>query len=266
MERRQIKMVVTDLDGTLLNPEKEISRTAAEVINDLAKKNIKFTFITGRPPYAVERFAEKADVTAPIVACNGAVIIDGKTKEVFRRKTLELQPLESILFKAKEQRHTVLVLAGETEYTLGETEWTRKRREQGREVPVARLETLLSSHEICKVNIMAENNQQAFGELLPEIRKFQSDYSMSVYGDAGCEIVAKGVNKEKGLMELCRLCGISPEEVMAVGDNENDIEMIRAAGIGAAVGNAVESVKASADYICRNCFTDGVIEAIFKFT
>ena len=266
IKEKNIRLVVTDLDDTLLSPDKEISEEAAEIIDGLEERGIKFTFITGRPPYAIERFAEKVRITAPVVACNGAMLVDRAAGTVFPQAALNPGPLLEILKDASGQGHTVLVLAGQTEYTLGETAWTRKRKEAGRELPVARIENLLSAGDIYKVNIMEEKDAPPFDGILARILERKDDYSVSVYGKSGCEIVAKGVNKRTGLLKLCEQCGIPPESVLAIGDNENDIEMIRAAGTGAAVENAVKRVKESADYICKNSYTDGVIEAILKFT
>ena len=88
MEKNTIHMVVTDLDDTLLSKTKEISEEAVHLIEELEKRNVTFTFITGRPPYAVKRFAEKVNITAPIVACNGAMIVNAKTEENLQDKEI----------------------------------------------------------------------------------------------------------------------------------------------------------------------------------
>lgn len=265
MEKHTIHMVVTDLDDTLLSRTKEISEEAVRLIEELKKRNVRFTFITGRPPYAVKRFAEKVNITAPIVACNGAMIVNAETEEIIEKSPLPLKPLEEILKQAKERGHTILILVGNIEYTLSETSWTRKRKEDGRELPIAELEKLLLREDIYKVNIMEEAGQSPFSDFIPWIEEKRNKYSVALYGTSGCEIVAKNINKETGLRKLCRLCGTEPEYVLAVGDNENDLEMIRAAGIGAAVANASAAVKQAADYVCGRGYTDGVTEAISKF-
>ena len=79
------------------------------------------------------------------------------------------------------------------------------------------------------------------------------------------EVMPNGVSKGAGLMELARVLGIDRSEVMAIGDNENDIEMIREAGIGVAMGNAVERLKAEADYVTLSVKEGGAGAAIEKF-
>lgn len=265
MDRKRIKMVVTDLDDTLLSPEKEISEAAVRMIDRLKERGISFTLITGRPPYAWKRFMINIAVTAPLVGCNGAVILDPQSQQILKGHPLFLAPLRPLLTTAAKAGLTVLVLADQTEYALSETSWTRIRKEAGRPYPVISLEYLPKTSAIYKVNIMAGDKTQQFEALLPKLAELGEEYSISLYGRSGCELVAGNVNKLTGLLELCRLCQLDPEAVLAIGDNENDIEMLQGAGIGAAVQNATTAAKAAADYICERTYTEGVIEAVNKF-
>lgn len=258
-------MVVTDLDHTLLSADKEISDDAVDIIDRLKKNDVKFTFITGRPPYAIKKFAEKVCMSAPIVGCNGALIVGQEKGQYISGITLDFPPLVNLLESSKKQNLTVLILAGGVEYALSETNWTQQRKEVGREIPIAELSFFLKEESIFKVNIIAEENKDAFSSLLPMIIELDDHYSISVYGNEGCEIVAKGVNKKTGLEKLCKLTDIRIDEVLAIGDDVNDIEMIKAAGFGVAVGNAKEQTKRVADYVCDNTYTKGFIEAIGKF-
>lgn len=135
MEYREIKMVVTDLDDTLLSPEKEISPEAVRLIEGLEASGIRFTFITGRPAYAVERFAKKVKITAPIVSCNGAVVYDRETGHILKDIPMEIEGLETILGCAVDMGLTVLVYAGGVEYALSETNWTGYGKKPGGHFP-----------------------------------------------------------------------------------------------------------------------------------
>lgn len=256
MQDKEIRLVVTDLDGTLLNPEREISQAAVDIIAEIRKKGVAFTFITGRPPYAVERFARRTGIAGPIAGCNGAVVFEGESLLVTH--SFPVEPLKKPMEEAAAAGMTVLLYTGGTEYCLRETAWTRSRSmplwEPGRKIRTAE-----------KVNILAGKETEAFDRLLPRINALAGRYSIAVYGLTGCEIVAGGVNKATGLAELCRLYGVSREQALAIGDNENDNPMLKAAGIGAAVANAAESTKWAADYVCGAGYTDGVVEAIRRF-
>ncbi len=267
MEYREIKMVVTDLDDTLLSPEKEISPEAVRLIEGLEASGIRFTFITGRPAYAVERFAKKVKITAPIVSCNGAVVYDRETGHILKDIPMEIEGLETILGCAVDMGLTVLVYAGGIEYALSETNWTRIRKEAGRTLPITSIEHIKKGgNPVYKVNIMADGDEESFASLRGQICELKERYCIALYGNSGCEIVDKNVNKREGLAELCEVCGIEMENVLAVGDNANDQEMLRAAGIGAVVANGTEETKECADYVCTASYTAGVVEAIRKFT
>ena len=266
MRYGNIKLVVTDLDDTLLSPEKEISPEAVSLIEGLEASGIRFTFITGRPAYAVRRFAEKVKITAPIVSCNGAVVYDWETGRILKDIPMRIEGVETILNRAAEMGLTALVYAGGVEYALSETNWTRIRKEAGRKLPITDVESIRKSGDpVYKVNIMADGNEEAFASLKDQICELRDRYCIALYGNSGCEIVDRHVNKREGLAELCEVCGIAMENVLAVGDNANDQEMLRAAGIGAVVANGTEETKACADYVCGAGYTAGVVEAIKKF-
>lgn len=266
MEHAEIKMVVTDLDDTLLSPDKEISPEAVSLIEQLNNDGIRFTFITGRPAYAIERFAKKVKITAPIVSCNGAVIFEYDTGKILSDIPMQTVQLKQILNCAVKKGLTVLVYAGSTEYALSETNWTKVRKDAGRELPVTSLENIMKSGKpVYKVNIMADGKEEQFASLTGQICDLKEQYCIALYGNSGCEIVDRNVNKREGLIRLCEVCGIELENVLAAGDNANDQEMLQAAGIGAVVANGTEETKNCADYICKSSYTEGVVEAIHKF-
>lgn len=266
MKHGKVKLVVTDLDDTLLSPEKKISAEAVRMIESLEESGVRFTFITGRPAYAISRFACQVKITAPIVSCNGAVIYDYGTGRILQDTPMRTDHLEALLCQAAEMGLTVLVYAGNVEYALAETNWTRVRKEAGRELPVRSAESIRKSGlPVYKVNIMADGNEEAFSMLTGRIHELCAEYSVVLYGNSGCEIVGKNVNKREGLKGLCEVCGIDMENVLAVGDNANDQEMLRAAGIGAVVANGTEQTKECADYVCGASYTAGVVEAVKKF-
>lgn len=257
-----IKLVVTDLDNTLLSPDRTISARAVAVMDAVRKRGVHFTFITGRPPYAVERFARQMHLTDPIVCCNGAVIVQDGALLLCR--SFPLAPLRSLMEQGAAQGLTVLLYANSTEYALADTDWVRSRRAAGKAFPLFAFSS--SAPDTAeKVNFITGGTEAAFLGLLPEIQSLTDRYSISLYGSGGCEIVAPGVNKGTGLLELCAILGVSPAETLAVGDDANDPELLKAAGIGAAVANATESVKRCADYCCSAPYTDGVIEAVERF-
>ncbi|MGL4798595.1 MAG: HAD family hydrolase [Cellulosilyticaceae bacterium] len=261
---KKIKAVVTDLDDTLLAPDKTISEVAIQVIREMQASGIQFSFITGRPKYAIERFVESVGVSAPVVSCNGAVVFQGD--DILLKHSFPAYKLRTLMESAKDLGLTVLFYTDDVEYALHETAWVKVRVDAGRNFPIRTL-TEAEWEEVTfeKLNIMADANEEGFAKVLPLIEALQSECSIALYGLNGCEIVSKEVNKGVGMKELAKLLGVEVEEIMAIGDNANDNEMLAQAGIGVAVGNAKETTKQCADYICEKSYTEGVIEAIEKF-
>lgn len=254
-----IRLVLTDLDGTLLDPERHISDEAVETIAELGRRGILFTFITGRPWHAAERFARRAGVTLPIITCNGGALHQGET--VLEHHSMTIAPLRPLFAQAAAEGMTLLCSSEGKEFAMTETDWTRQR-DYVIHWPSDREWEDLSAD---KLNIIPGDKNAAFRELFPLMDQLSGQYEIVRYGDTGCEIAAKGVHKATALADYAKRFGVALRDVLAVGDNANDIQMLRLAGVGAAVANATDAAKAAADYVCKNRNTAGVVEAIRRF-
>lgn len=254
-----IRLVVTDLDGTLLSPDRTISDHAVEVIARLREKGILFTFITGRPWCAAERFAKRVGIDIPVITCNGAVINQGY--DILWRNPMPLLPLRELLKAAADDGLTVLFSQEGTEAAMSETDWVKQRNYPVHYPEDGEWEQLTAD----KVNLISGEKKEAFRKLSAGFHAFGDQYKFVCYGDTGCEIAGSGVTKASALERYAAHRGIGMDQVMAIGDNENDLEMLRLAAVGAAVHNATDAAKEAADYICGADNTDGVVEAIEKF-
>ena len=101
--------------------------------------------------------------------------------------------------------------------------------------------------------------QKELMEMFPQL-----DF-LSVFEGPMCDINPKGISKATGIRRICNILGISMDEVIAFGDDRNDLEMISQAGIGVAMGNAIDPVKNAADYITDSCENLGVVKALKHF-
>ena len=254
-----IRLVLTDLDGTLLDPERNISDEAVEIIAELGRRGTLFTFITGRPWCAAERFARRAGVTLPIITCNGGVLHQGET--VLERHPMTIAPLRTLFEQAAGDGMTLLCSSEGREFAMTETDWTRRRDYPIRWPSDREWEELRAD----KLNIIPGEKNAAFRELFPLLDRLSKQYEIVRYDDTGCEITAMGIHKASAVANYAKRYGIAMQDVLAIGDNANDIDMLRLAGVGAAVANATDAAKAAADYICANSNTEGVVEAIRRF-
>ncbi len=251
-----IRLIVTDLDGTFLDENREISDEAVETVRTLQDRGVDFTFITGRPWQGARRFARRAGIRLPTITCNGAVINEGD--RIVWSAPMDLAPLRELMETAAARGLTVLYSKDGGEAALSETEWTRSRS-----YPVAVPDW--DRQRADKVNLISGERRAEFRGLAPLMDALGTQCEIVRYEDTGCEIAGKGVNKAGALERYAALRGVALEEVLAVGDNENDLQMLRLAGVGAAVANATDSAKAAADYVCRASRTQGVLEAVRTF-
>jgi Cof subfamily protein (haloacid dehalogenase superfamily) len=254
---RDIRLVVTDLDGTLLGPDKQINDRARQAVERLSEAGIAFTFTTGRPRPSIRKFSEEVRITAPIISCNGAVIYHND--EILLSKDFSPLRLRPLFERALSKGMTVLGCEDDEEFAFSRTAWTDVRPQ----FAIRRPEDFdWNTLRLVKANIINLGEPEPFWELREWIREMESDFNVTVYGNEGAEIISKGIDKATGLAWLCRYLGLDVHQAMACGDNENDNLMLQEAGIGIAVANACQTTRKYADYVSSLPRTDGVTEAI----
>lgn len=256
-----IKLVVCDYDGTLVGIDFKLPVYAYGTGQNLRKKGAQLTIATGRSASFIEDAVEVLKIESPVITSNGAVI---KAREKYLiKKQFGFKEFGNVLDLANRLELSVSVTAESIDYINRQTEWfEREEKHSGK--------TYKSLSELPKNGMVEKISMvdSSFSGKLDEIEKIctnKNDFSYVRYGNQGFDIISKDVNKANGIRELSALLGINPEEILAIGDSENDIEILEYAGIGAVVGNASEAAKEKADYIAKNFYFDGVQEIIEKF-
>lgn len=270
----QIKMVGLDLDGTLLNSKKELTPFTKEVIAKAINKGVHVLVATGRPFTGVPLELREFPGMRYALTANGARILDTATGEILiehllskesAKKALEItekyDTLQEIYFDgqgyAKDEK-----LAHVERYHKDCNMWEYVRASR---IAVPDIWKLFYSREenLDKVQVLFADMEErkAAWEELSECKDLNLVSSLKY----NIEINAAGVNKGKGLIALGKMLGIEREEIMAIGDGDNDIEMITEAGVGVAMGNAEEAVKCNADYVTGTNDEDGAARAIVRY-
>lgn len=268
------KLVVTDMDGTLLNSQGKVSDENKEVLIKLQDEGVHVAVATGRIYASARIFAKYIGVKTPIIACNGALV----------RKIDNDKPLYESYLNKKDcgkivdicRKHNVYhhFYTDDTFYTerldkssLRYSEWNKTLTEEER----INLEVIEDAYDV--INNL---NEKIFKFLIIDedvnlLKKIRGELSQ-ISGVECCksrydnlEIMNKGVEKGKAVKSLADSLGIKQEEVICLGDNENDISMIKYAGLGIAMGNAEDIVKKTADYVTEINDKNGVAEALKKF-
>ncbi len=259
-----IKLVVSDVDGTMLDETERIPEEIRDLTELIARKNVLFTIASGREYSQVKELEKLLNIRIPIIMCNGTA---ARHKDHFLWcETIDHKALRQIVTKADAYDMSVVLSMPSGEFAYRKTEFVEKTILQyGRFGNILRItDDDWDNLSVQKILIMNEEEKPGYKEVLELLQTFDDCLTWTDFGTS-LDIVPKGCTKASGVIRLSESLGIELSEVMALGDNYNDIEMLTEVGLGVAVNNAVDDLKASADYICKGKYIDGVIEAIDKF-
>ena len=270
---RNIKLIALDLDGTLLNMEKKVPQGNYQALKECEKAGIQIVPDTGRGVGGIPPMIRELPGANYAITTNGAVVADLKNNKAIKTCGLSNEMIQRILNIAKKYHSaTDPFIDGRAitepasidhmdEFGLS-PEMQKLIRDTREVVPNVMEYVKTTGAEAEKVNIFMadlEEREVLRKELMaiPEL-----SISSSMYNNL--EVNAKGADKGSALLWLADYLGIDREETMSFGDGENDIPMIQAAGIGVAMENALDTVKAAADMITLKNDEDGVAAAIRK--
>lgn len=271
---RQIKMIGLDLDGTLLNSKKELLPYTKNVLAKALEAGIHVLVATGRPYTGIPEELRVFPGMRYALTSNGARILDTETGEVLiehllplenAKKALEIirkyDTLQEVYFDGQGYAdRSKLDNIGKYHHNPYMWEYVRTSRIA---VPDIRDVIERENRDMDKLQALFAD----MDERLAAWKELEQQEGIVLVGSLGynIEINAAGVNKGTGLVKLGELLGIRREEIMACGDGDNDVEMLREVGFGVAMGNAEEKAKAAADYITATNDEEGVAKAIEIF-
>lgn len=272
-----IKMICIDLDGTLFGKNHCISDRTRQNIKKAYEKGIKVIITTGRIFINAAQVRESLGINCPIISSNGATIIaeDLKT-EIFSGSFAKEQCLK-LANLAKQYKVTVhfytkdKVIANNFKGLI--LAWGYKHRNRhkqykikvGKSFGIRTLQKRISDYgnEFVKC-VLYSRYEDRIEKMMQEVKKDDS-FNICGAGKNSAEITLKNVSKGNAIKILAQRLKIDQKDIMAIGDNENDIQMLKYAGVGVAMGNAVNEVKEIADFITDTNINDGVAKAIEKY-
>jgi len=247
MTKHKIKMIVTDLDGTLLRSDKTISKRSKAVLNKCRERGIKVVYATARGGTAI-KLASSQYFDGRVV-CNGSLAYLGDT-EVYKRQ-IPYQIIRSLLTGCDRRGLKVTSEAGNIHYSnfIVTDIWPIVTNYE-----VADFSTFaLDAQKLCIIFRDQEDIEFISKYLTEELYLYLSrdDIAMVMHRDAV---------KSKAVAALAQIWGINMSEVVAFGDDLNDVDMLKAAGTSVAMENAIDEVKAVSDLVCLGNDQDGVAE------
>jgi 5-amino-6-(5-phospho-D-ribitylamino)uracil phosphatase len=240
----QYRLLALDLDGTLLNDRSEISDTNAKWVKHAVRAGVTVCVSTGRGFPSALPYAEQLGLDTPMITVNGGEIWT-KPHSLHRRTLLDADKVMRL--HALAEKYDIWFWGYTTEDIYNKERWVG--------------DTL--SRKWLKFGYYTED-VPILDAILAEIRTWDG-LEISNSSPYNIEINAAGVSKATALTEVCRMLGYDMSQVVAVGDSLNDIAAIRASGLGVAMGNAQDEVKAAADVITGVQNEDGVAQVIQNY-
>ncbi len=270
-----IKLVVTDLDGTLLNGEKQVTAKSAEAIQALAENGIKFSFCTGRIPEMAKSYARLLKNTAPAIVGNGMGIWDYEKDEAISASVMMGEDVYKVARYCTGVCEDVGVLTKNEVYFTKQSDRV-KRFTQYNDI------AMKNGDEPLKIGYLEDLSKEELESLkvykilvyTTDVKKQQKVIDFVATLENACytssdegllDIMFKGTSKGSGVVKLSQYLGFQPCEVAVLGDFLNDISMFEVAGTSFAMGNAHELAKKSATYVVNSNDEEGFANAVFDY-
>ncbi|MBR8838270.1 MAG: HAD family phosphatase [Stigonema ocellatum SAG 48.90 = DSM 106950] len=267
-----IKLLVVDIDGTIAGESNSISQPVKQAIVAAMEQGIEVAIATGRMYRSAKRFHEEIGCSLPLIAYQGAWIQDPATQKMHRHWPISREMAHQLLeyFEQPELRKVLSV-----HFYINDQLYVRElttdteiyaQRSQVTPIPVGDLRSCLTN-EPTKVLALCDDTD-VIDRLLGSLRRQYTPGELYLTTSVATFFEATNhlVNKGSGVRYLAEeLLGLQPINVMTIGDNFNDIEMIEYASIGVAMGNAPKQVQAIAQWVAPRVEEDGAAVAIEKF-
>lgn len=265
-----IKLVAIDLDGTLLNSHKEISQKNKDVLAQAKAAGVKIVLCTGRPLAAIEVYLETLDLRDNgdySITFNGGLVQKNDTGEIIEKALMPLDDVHDLYQLGTELNVPLDILSDGLVLQLPTSLENRSLYSQLNNLLTFEAAELqhLTADRIYNKAVVAIDEDYLDEQISKIPTTFYDRYEIIKTRSNLLEFMPKGITKAYGISLLARDLEIKQEEIMTIGDEENDLPMIEYAGLGVAMENAVASVKALADVITDTNDNDGVAQAVEKF-
>lgn len=261
-----IKLFVTDIDGTLLPPGGKIPAANVAAVQKMIRAGVKVVIATGRMYCSALPVAAQLGVAVPIIAYNGALIKSSageiiatqymdeaivlKLLNFFEERGRYLQSYaDDVLYVPERNRYCELYETG-LKVTASVVGWDGMR-ERAKAVP--------------KLLSISDDAEELADSMSTVEKIFGAQVEVTRSTPIFAEFMAKGVTKAGAIKILADKYGIANDEILAIGDSENDLAMITSVGCGVAMGNAVPAVKAATPRITDTCERDGFAKAVYDY-
>lgn len=263
------RLICIDIDGTLLNDAKEVLPEVKKAVKRQCEKGRKIALVSGRMPCAVEQ-VEKQLGTGCIKICNAGtfMIMDGVC---VKEEAMSTRTMRQLYTDAAKKHHVPLwIYQGYKWYVTRTDSFVEKEagiiKNRPEVVDLYELAENWDKAGIKPNKFLIAAAEKKTGEIQKELERWK-DRAFDVARSSGnyLEIFPKNVDKGRAVASLCAILNIGTENTAAIGDHELDIPMIETAGIGIAMGNAIQALKEKADFVTLTNNEAGVAYALDNY-
>lgn len=269
----EIKLILSDIDGTILNDENVIDTGLKTAIKKLRQKDVPFVLASARSPEGMKQIASDLDVLDNPIACyNGALVVkdlQNKNYTTILSHELNVTEVEQMLtiLDQKFPKVSIKLYSGSDWYVNNLDKWVQIEADITKMNPtVKNLDNLISTHTVPIHKLLLIGEAAQIQQTLNYFKQLNfSNSSFYLSKPNYLEITNSNVSKEKALRELAKTYQLDLENTMTLGDNFNDVPMLKIAGLGVAMQNAPVEVQKCANVVTETNNQNGVSKAIEKY-
>jgi Cof subfamily protein (haloacid dehalogenase superfamily) len=269
-----IRLVALDLDGTLLDPFGELSDSVRVAVGALRQAGLGVVLCTGRRYRTALPMAQRLGLSGAMIVNNGVLVKDIESGKTLQHEFLPGEVFAQALALMREHGPPLVYIDGyhegtdmltervesahpfQQEYLADNTEWSRIVEDLAA-APPSQVIMLSAMADEDSLRALQRRAREALGPRVHTHSLINKNYQGHIL-----EFLSPSSGKWTALRKLAERAGLAPEEIAAIGDDTNDVEMIRNAGLGIAMGNAVDDAREAARHVVRSNAEGGAVEAI----
>ncbi|NNN02125.1 MAG: HAD family phosphatase [Acidimicrobiaceae bacterium] len=260
-----IRLLVSDVDGTLLTPDKTLTNDAIRAVAALGDAGVHFALTSARPPQGLEMLIEPLGVNSPLGALNGALIVDTQMR-VLEERTIDDHLTAPIIDLLHDHQLSVWVYQGSQWFVLDENGPHIEHESRGCGCRPTKLSDFRSVEGgITKVVGVSDDASHGAAASTAMGTTFGSQVSATRSQTYFLDVTHPDANKGRVVRFLAELYGVASEEIATIGDMHNDVSMFAESGLSIAMGNADDAVKAAASKVSRSNDDEGFAYAVERF-
>ena len=251
-------LVGIDLDETLLTDDKEISKANRSAIKNAIDHGVAVALISGRTVCGMMEYVESLDIQTPCCGAGGATVFDPRNKKILQHFPLSAEERDAVFQAIGKYPLTIFCHEFDKIYIQNSVEEHTRSLRRPSACELVEMTDMQTSYKHLPSKISMRGDTDYLVSVRDQLTRNRPDLNCFLTPPQTLEVSQQLAHKGAGLLSIARLLGIPVNKTIGIGDSENDYMLIAEAGIGVAMDNAIDKLKAQADYVAPNNNDDGV--------